>query len=132
MLAYFRADFTRDDGPALNHVLRFILVEQLLKLEDRTVEFRCLERRNQMIDDNRKPATLRLEPFANSIHGIKVDGWNRTNDDVGEIKLRERDLFAWQPFIAGMPADVDDDVSFEYIANVFVKSEVLMMRRNHI
>src|SRR5207249_7635009 len=132
VLANFRADLARNNGPALGYFLRFILVEHLLHFQDRTVKFRGLQRRNQMVDYDRQSAPLGLQALSDAIHGIKVYGGNRADHDIGKIKLGKRHLFAREPFVTGMPADMDNHIRLENIANVFVKRQVLMTRGHYV
>src|SRR5262245_17444744 len=85
-----------------------------------------------MIDYNGKPAAFCLQTFSDAINGIQVHRRNRTNHDVRKIKLCKRDLLARQPFVAGMTSDMNDDIRFEHVAQIFVKRQVLMMRWNDV
>src|SRR5436309_1418501 len=69
---------------------------------------------------------------SDAIDGIKVYGGNRADHDIGKIKLGKRHLFAREPFVTGMPADMDNHIRFENIAKVFVKRQVLMMRGHYV
>ena len=132
VLPDLRTDLSRNHASALHHFLRLVLIEHLLNLEDRSVHLGRLERRNQMIDHNRKAAALGLQAFADSVHCVKVHGRNRFDHNVGEIKACKRDLFSRKPLVARMPPDVNDDIRFEDISKVFVKRQILMMRRNDV
>src|SRR5216684_3203084 len=85
-----------------------------------------------MINDDGQSTALGLQTFADSVDGVKVHSRYRVDHDIREIKIGECDLFSRKPFVAGMTADVDDDVRLEYVSKVFVKREVLMMRRNDV
>ena len=68
-----------------------------------------------MVDHDGKPTPLGLQPFADSIDRVKIHSRCVANHNVGEIELGERYLFSWEPFEAGVPADVDDDIGLENI-----------------
>ena len=52
VLPNFLSHFFRDHRPAFRYFLGFVLVEQLLHVENRPVELGCLQRWNEMIDND--------------------------------------------------------------------------------
>ena len=82
-----------------------------------------------MVDDSGESAALGLQTFADTIDRVKVNRGYRFDHDIREIEIGECDLFARKPFVAGVTADMDDNIRFEDVAKVFVKRQVLMMGR---
>ena len=72
VLTRLRTNLARDDRAPFLNFLAFVLFQQLLKVEDRSVQFRGLQWRDQVIDDDRKSSPLRLQTFADTIDGVEI------------------------------------------------------------
>ena len=105
-----------------------VLVHQLLDDDDRAVGLGRAHRRDQVIDDDRVGASLRLGALARVVDHERVEERQVGDAEVGEAARRQSQRLSRQPFGGPVLAEMHHRVDPLDVAQEPVEAEVVMRR----
>ena len=108
----------------MQHARLGILVQQSLQSSAVAVELGARQRRREVIDDNRSPASFRLRPFAGVAHDEGIEVWHLRQHRLAGARVRQGDRLAGQPFGSAVLADMHQGVAVPYTAQPPVLRQV--------
>ncbi len=80
-----------------------------------------------MVDDHSPSSAFGLDAFAHVIDNIGVEVWDVREHDLRGAGRGQAGLFAGQPFIGGVGAQMDHGISLKFVLQPQVGGNILVM-----